>query len=92
MWQSIPARLSYFTFLFLGLFYLPWWLEAFLVLGFLVLLRNFYEAVLLGFFFDLVYGLPTGGPLRFQFIATFSLWLLVPLLQRMKKSLAWYNL
>lgn len=47
--------------LFLSLFYAPWWMTAFLSLGFLLLFSNPFEVIIAGFFLDFLYGTQGGS-------------------------------
>jgi hypothetical protein len=78
-------RISLFVGLLLGVLLLPWWLV--LVASILVIWRLpfFYEAVVLGILFDLLYGVPTVGWLSLRFSATIVTLLLVCVLETAKE-------
>lgn len=70
--------------------YLPWWLSLVMVLASVALIDQFYEVVLAGLLFDLLYGLGTSWwSVRVPFgLATV---LLVWLAARLKRNLIHFN-
>ncbi len=46
--------------LVISLFFLPWWITFIIALGATLYIRNFYEVIIYGIFFDALYGTSVG--------------------------------
>lgn len=78
-------RISFLVLLLLAVIMLPWWLSLVLLLYFAWRVPFFYEAVMAGLVFDLLYGLPsTTGWWSLRFFAAIFTLLLVCLIETVK--------
>ena len=84
-------RLLYALALLVAILFFPWWLSLLLLLNLIFLVANFYEAVIVGFGFDLLYGLPDPRWWHWQFLATSICLGLVFLSGELKKHITIYR-
>lgn len=71
----------------LSIFYLPWWVVAFLSLFGLFVFDKFYEVFFYGFFLDVLYGVKSNEFYGSWFIFTVIFVFMYILIKRLKKNL-----
>ncbi len=77
--------------LFVGLFFLPWWLVAAMAIIFLFVFNDFIEIIVLGGLIDIIFS-PTSQTLSFSsFIFTLSAAVLYFICPFLKRRLRFYN-
>jgi hypothetical protein len=76
----------------------PWWVFAIMALVSVFLFKKYYEIIVLGFIFDLIYGLPINtlegnfiDIIRFSLIFTISSVVVFFVVERLKKNLKFYS-
>jgi len=79
------------AFIFISIFYLPWWVTTIVVLSGVIFFKNFYEAILAGLIIDMIYGAKTVEFANIWFVFTASYTGVYVLSNYLKKNIRLYE-
>jgi hypothetical protein len=86
----MKKRIAADVLLFLSVFLAPWQVTAAGALFFLFFFRNFWEAAIIGFIFDVLYSVPGAGIYgRFGFFTVFAITLIF-LTKTTREKIRWF--
>lgn len=77
--------------LFVAVVILPWWFSLPCALFFSFYFKHYYEAILSGFVFDVLYGAPLPAFFSFSFLFTLAMAVLFFIIESLKPYLKFYS-
>lgn len=86
----MALRISVFVALLFSVIFLPFWFSAILALGSMIYFPKYYEAPVLFFLSDVLYGAPVAKFSRLVFVSFFASLAMLFIIETLKKKLRYY--
>lgn len=85
--MSILKRIIFTIILFLAIFVAPWWVALIISIGGIFYFKSYYEAIALGAFFDILYGVSASASFGYGIVGFVVMTVSFLVIKRVKQEL-----